>query len=1098
MRKFVVRFILKAPACFYVKVELKGATFETCEFGNISDVYCLKNFDAVAYMKFPQHDSQEWAEAILPQIAAMNAKHADEENIKELLHLAKSTANAGTENSATAAEERMVNGVNIHNLSALAQGPRSKLIYKFLLREIKFMDILALLNAVLAQPLIDASKGAVLNFVKVAISPVTGEVTMLESRSQDALFTKPVFATTKAQAGAVADMLNDSDAQIFLRATEILVSSSKEQVRHLESFCSAAKWSENISLAHYFNSVSTKTFFGHLKSYASGLQAMVRILNNNLLTDFRGHCEKTLQSAQSTMKEKIEAPRSRLKAYVVFLKGLIDVTPTSFPDLAEMGSIVNSLEAQDIEIDEMILSKMHFEKLLSIQQSFTVFASDPILQKIATMDRKFVKEGVLKKVCRKQNKSFMFWLFSDIIMYGTSLGNETFSFNRAMDLRQIVIAEHKSSSTPNAFEILGAEKSFVVIASSTEERNEWMETIKSTKDALSAASSVSTRAASSDAADVIAPIWVSDGKVDGCAVCQASFTFFNRRHHCRKCGDIVCAEHSKSKEILPHIHKTQKQRICDNCMKVKSNSRLSFRSEGGEISSKSHIGSSSSVATNGDQSHSAEGSAPGAPVSSNISSPTSPPRSEVLPGSSPTPSAVPPKKPPKQKAPTTPAKEGEKEKDLAEQCEKISIALVPPPLPSSPPPPLPTSMPPPLPTSAPPPLPPTSAPPLPPPPVPVPISSTKVLSSGQKELSEPDVSGLATSLDEEPLTVPPQRVPDMKDSAEHVTISPVDSASPMTSAPIHPSAPPVPPPNNKIAASLSSAPTPPTAHSELPEANIKASAASRVEADIVSAAPPPPAPLLASPPRPPPPPLVSSTKATDRIPFPVPPPPPPGAVAPTKGATAASPRLPPPPPPSSSSSSTPGAPPPPPPPLSTASETKPRPPPPPQTSTPIQAAEDTPGAEDPLKKYRKMKDMLPEGAVRQKMKSDGFNDSEITAFLAGKAISVPSAQELGDRQSELLSAPKPFVLSPSAPKPNEVNAPLPLPRRMSVLDEIKMGPKLKPVDPNDKRQKRKSRVKAIGLLGTLAAAMSERRINMKVEQDDDDSDASGWSDADSD
>jgi hypothetical protein len=142
-----------------------------------------------------------------------------------------------------------------------------------------------------------------------------------------------------------------------------------------------------------------------------------------------------------------------------------------------------------------------------------------------------------------------------------------------------------------------------------------------------------------------------------------------------------------------------------------------------------------------------------------------------------------------------------------------------------------------------------------------------------------------------------------------------------------------------------------------------------------------------------------------------------------------------------------------------------------------------------------MKDMLPEGAVRQKMKSDGFNDSEITAFLAGKAISVPSAQELGDRQSELLSAPKPFVLSPSAPKPNEVNAPPP-PRRMSA--EIRMGPKLKPVDPNDKRQKQKAPVKAIGLLGTLAAAMSERRINMKVEQDDDDSDASGWSDADSD
>lgn len=139
--------------------------------------------------------------------------------------------------------------------------------------------------------------------------------------------------------------------------------------------------------------------------------------------------------------------------------------------------------------------------------------------------------------------------------------------------------------------------------------------------------------------------------------------------------------------------------------------------------------------------------------------------------------------------------------------------------------------------------------------------------------------------------------------------------------------------------------------------------------------------------------------------------------------------------------------------------------------------------------------MLPEGAVRQKMKSDGFIDSEITAFLAGKAISVPSAEELEERQSQSAAASKPFVLSPSGPKTTEAKVPPPT-QRLSLL--IKMGPKLKPVNPNDKRQKPKDAVKAIGLLGTLAAAMSERRVNIKMEQEDDDSDASGWSDADSD
>ena len=35
-------------------------------------------------------------------------------------------------------------------------------------------------------------------------------------------------------------------------------------------------------------------------------------------------------------------------------------------------------------------------------------------------------------------------------------------------------------------------------------------------------------------------IWVSDDKVDKCHKCDISFSFINRRHHCRLCGRIFC------------------------------------------------------------------------------------------------------------------------------------------------------------------------------------------------------------------------------------------------------------------------------------------------------------------------------------------------------------------------------------------------------------------------------------------------------------------------------------------------------------------------------------------------------------------------------
>eukprot|EP01033_Poteriospumella_lacustris_P014669 gene14669-10490_t len=67
--------------------------------------------------------------------------------------------------------------------------------------------------------------------------------------------------------------------------------------------------------------------------------------------------------------------------------------------------------------------------------------------------------------------------------------------------------------------------------------------------------------------DGIAPVWQADGLSDCCTQCHKAFTFWNRKHHCRKCGALVCSDHLKSREILPHISLTVKQKVCDNCVK---------------------------------------------------------------------------------------------------------------------------------------------------------------------------------------------------------------------------------------------------------------------------------------------------------------------------------------------------------------------------------------------------------------------------------------------------------------------------------------------------------------------------------------------------
>jgi hypothetical protein len=41
-----------------------------------------------------------------------------------------------------------------------------------------------------------------------------------------------------------------------------------------------------------------------------------------------------------------------------------------------------------------------------------------------------------------------------------------------------------------------------------------------------------------------------------------------RKHHCRRCGRVVCSTHSAQRVILVNINKIEPQRVCDNCFPI--------------------------------------------------------------------------------------------------------------------------------------------------------------------------------------------------------------------------------------------------------------------------------------------------------------------------------------------------------------------------------------------------------------------------------------------------------------------------------------------------------------------------------------------------
>jgi hypothetical protein len=62
----------------------------------------------------------------------------------------------------------------------------------------------------------------------------------------------------------------------------------------------------------------------------------------------------------------------------------------------------------------------------------------------------------------------------------------------------------------------------------------------------------------------LAPLWIPDIAQNKCSLCQEKFTLLKRKHHCRKCGRLICSNCSKGNTKLLSLQDKQ-NRICKSC-----------------------------------------------------------------------------------------------------------------------------------------------------------------------------------------------------------------------------------------------------------------------------------------------------------------------------------------------------------------------------------------------------------------------------------------------------------------------------------------------------------------------------------------------------
>lgn len=195
-------------------------------------------------------------------------------------------------------------------------------------------------------------------------------------------------------------------------------------------------------------------------------------------------------------------------------------------------------------------------------------------QPLMVPGRVLVGEGVLTKLCRKKPKPRQFFLFNDILVYGNIVINKKkYNKQHIIPLEDIKLQSlDDEGNLKNGWQIISAKKSFAVYAATRTEKAEWMAHInKCIQDLLAKTGKKGTTEH--------AAVWVPDSEASTCMHClKSKFTAINRRHHCRKCGGVVCSGCSTKKLLLPS-QSSKPLRVCDNCYNLLASGKVSASSD---------------------------------------------------------------------------------------------------------------------------------------------------------------------------------------------------------------------------------------------------------------------------------------------------------------------------------------------------------------------------------------------------------------------------------------------------------------------------------------------------------------------------------------
>lgn len=206
-------------------------------------------------------------------------------------------------------------------------------------------------------------------------------------------------------------------------------------------------------------------------------------------------------------------------------------------------------------MNQVTFAKDNQDRIQAVECSF-----GPMGKPLSQPGRILIGEGRLVKQSRRGPQPKVFFLFNDVLVYGSIILNGRWNKKQQIiPLEDIQLEDLEDSAIMrNQWLIRTPRKSFYVAAASYEEKRAWIEHMEDCRSRL-------LQKGGCTPGSTFASTWIPDQASAVCMRCSDKFTVTQRRHHCRKCGFVVCGACSKKRAVIRHIHPTKWLRVCTMC-----------------------------------------------------------------------------------------------------------------------------------------------------------------------------------------------------------------------------------------------------------------------------------------------------------------------------------------------------------------------------------------------------------------------------------------------------------------------------------------------------------------------------------------------------